>query len=76
MNANSSERIPPPAAHAGPVTHTASKEFYMSITDEVKNSRFKEFQYKTGLPVKNGAVPGYRYDFTMEEIMAREQMMK
>ena len=75
-NANSAERIPPPAAHAGPVTHTASKEFYMSITDEVKNSRFKEFQYKTGVPVKNGAVPGYRYDFTMEEIMAREQMMK
>ena len=72
---NSAGSIPPPAAHALPVTQTA-EAFHMSITDEVKHARFKGFQFKIAVPVKNGAVPGYKYEFTVEEKMAREQIMK
>ena len=47
-------------------TSDAQNAFYSSLTDQVK-SRFKGFQYKSAIPVTNGATPGYKRCMTVGE---------
>jgi len=49
--------------------------FHQSFTAEVKN-RFNGFKFMIGIPVKNGAVPGFKKGYTVEELVAKERIMK
>ena len=56
-------------------TSNAQNAFYSSLTDQVK-SRFKGFQYKSAIPVTNGAIPGYKRCMTVGETTAKEFFLK
>ena len=49
--------------------------FRKSITVQVKN-RFDGFKFMIGIPVKNGAEPGYKKWYNAGELVAKETIMK